>query len=1196
MLPVHQPGVKSRPQKADLILCYLRIPPNVLFMTPSSDQHHAQDGFALVVALSLMAFVLLILLSISTLVSVETSVSRTDQPKMLARENARLSLAIAIGELQKFTGPDQTTTARSDMDANLVGRTDASSRWIGAYRSAASADYAQAPSLAAADIVAASDNRGSQAVLTNWLISGNEGSGDPDNLPSGLAFTPDDVVVNLDAATATSDDLTIADQPAQLLVGPNTVGNFPTDYVAAPLQRIVGSDQSVVGSYAWWVSDDNSKARVNLPIPDDLESVRNAFITSPRTAIELMDGVNASDATTLDSVDMLELDPTGSASVYDPGKSQLLRATLLSDLAFLTSNRGDADRIERFIGYRYHDLSANSRSLLVDTFAGGFKKDLSAILATGATSPADDELLFQTEESDPPGDPNFDFDVPTWGQLRSFAQTTAGTQLTPRLPTETEGGISPVLTYLSLGFQYVLGSDGKSNELAIFPIVVLWNPYTTPIQAHRYEVGFQRRGTATTWIQLQEYDEDSEEKNGMPWKVKETRSLNRAGGTRSGSGSHPERSYFRFVVDTPVLEPGESYIYSLQGSQSGALYKADSNGEPQNVLTQGFNPAGYTRLPSISQRTPGKGSSTLYRVAVVRRTSTGATQTIPVLEEPWPYSYIAEDNLLEGEACAYLGEVVSEEPIGFDATSGNKEWYQSFTRMYAGSNEAYSSKSGLLQGPAPLASVTQPTFAQTVKAKFHESGERWLAQTNPRAFMLFRQPRREGTKGDGIDSNTPGFGASSNFTDWPQFIVGQNEDASSGYDLDAEGTGETVQATLFEFRSDTQSLVSLGQLQHANLGLSNGHPAYAIGNSLGDYRLASRDSVLYRATGKGSISIPTSMVKIYYDYSWNLNRSLFDRYFFSTIPNAGTGSSTDDDSTAIPGELPNSRIVIRDGYTGSELRDSDLAATHLNLEGGFNINSTSEQAWRAVLGGVNQLPYDPFSETLSTDRLQSAISRFSNPTAPPNQASETWQGYRQLDEEQIAQLARNIVAEIRNRGPFVSVADFVNRRLVDSTLTPDEDERLKGTLQAAIDASTTGPLAANSDATQHLDDAPSYSAGNYYDLGALRGGMQPAAPYSSKSAFAPQFLTQGDILSAIGSTLTARSDTFTIRSYGEIANPLTQEVEGRAWCEAVVQRTEEYVDGSNAADVHPSMVSFVNQDFGRKYRIVKIKWLTSEEI
>lgn len=65
-----------------------------------------KSGFALVVALSLMAFVLLLLLSISTLVRVETSSAQTGEDRLSARMNAQLGAYIALGNLQKMAGSD----------------------------------------------------------------------------------------------------------------------------------------------------------------------------------------------------------------------------------------------------------------------------------------------------------------------------------------------------------------------------------------------------------------------------------------------------------------------------------------------------------------------------------------------------------------------------------------------------------------------------------------------------------------------------------------------------------------------------------------------------------------------------------------------------------------------------------------------------------------------------------------------------------------------------------------------------------------------------------------------------------------------------------------------------------------------------------------------------------------------------------
>ena len=68
----------------------------------------ANGGFALVIALSLMAFVLLLLLSITTLTQVEIKTASLQKDKLEAQQNALLGLSTAIGQLQKLAGPGHT--------------------------------------------------------------------------------------------------------------------------------------------------------------------------------------------------------------------------------------------------------------------------------------------------------------------------------------------------------------------------------------------------------------------------------------------------------------------------------------------------------------------------------------------------------------------------------------------------------------------------------------------------------------------------------------------------------------------------------------------------------------------------------------------------------------------------------------------------------------------------------------------------------------------------------------------------------------------------------------------------------------------------------------------------------------------------------------------------------------------------------
>ena len=74
-----------------------------------------QSGFALVIALSLMAFVLLLLLSITSFVAVEQQGSNIAKQQLSARQNALAGLQIAMGELQLRVGPDQRATASADI-------------------------------------------------------------------------------------------------------------------------------------------------------------------------------------------------------------------------------------------------------------------------------------------------------------------------------------------------------------------------------------------------------------------------------------------------------------------------------------------------------------------------------------------------------------------------------------------------------------------------------------------------------------------------------------------------------------------------------------------------------------------------------------------------------------------------------------------------------------------------------------------------------------------------------------------------------------------------------------------------------------------------------------------------------------------------------------------------------------------------
>ena len=235
-------------------------------------------------------------------------------------------------------------------------------------------------------------------------------------------------------------------------------------------------------------------------------------------------------------------------------------------------------------------------------------------------------------------------------------------------------------------------------------------------------------------------------------------------------------------------------------------------------------------------------------------------------------------------------------------------------------------------------------------------------------------------------------------------------------------------------------------------------------------------------TGNGAIrdeNAANDHQNITHDHSYYANYALFDGYFltghdgadFRTIPN-----------NIEPGQrfLPfrNPRLVpyirndwiengkwkltdydqnqkVKVGSTKNEdLRYQSLAGDLL-LEGAFNINSTSVNAWVAHLTALKGIKIP-------------GSSMPSNETPFPRFFDEidenSWNKVCSLNDSEISELAKSLVKQIKLRGPFLSYADFVNRRiLVESkphplnqhfTKWPDETRDstlgLRGPIQAAI--------------------------------------------------------------------------------------------------------------------------------------------------
>jgi hypothetical protein len=274
------------------------------------------------------------------------------------------------------------------------------------------------------------------------------------------------------------------------------------------------------------------------------------------------------------------------------------------------------------------------------------------------------------------------------------------------------------------------------------------------------------------------------------------------------------------------------------------------------------------------------------------------------------------------------------------------------------------------------------------------------------------------------------------------------------------------------------------------------------------------------------------------------------------------------------------------------------ASAHLVLDGAFNINSTSVAAWKAFLGGFEDEPIlyvDAQSGEVRDAQAPAkgvVFSRFSLPCSPDEGRDAgdpaSWLGIRVLDEGQIERLAEECVKQVKLRGPFLNLSDFVNRRLDDG------EEGVCGALQAAIDwdefgSNTPDANSINGRFKQGDDMIPASAVSGW-------GLAFPKAATGSRYAGIPGYLTQADVLKRIGNMLTPRDDTFRVRGYGE-ARDSEGRVKARAWCEAVVQRVPEYLDSIDEPEAATAdLDSEINRTFGRQLKVVSFRWLSDREI
>ncbi|MGE9291742.1 MAG: hypothetical protein ACQKBT_12160, partial [Puniceicoccales bacterium] len=1235
-----------------------------------------------------LSFTILLLVALTTFIRVETQSSVKLQNALSARQNALFALDLALAQLQRHTGPDQRVTAPADLIASTDSSNSPTSSPSGIVVQSASrfwtGVWGNSDSDIGYDLEPDDFEPGyNSPVLLNWLVSGNESNRFSHNTDGTIIdsnsspFTPESSISNIGPSSNALSRPSLVNGSntveGALLVGANSTSDGSVSasqtsfdqgkYVVAPLVDLENENQ-VSGRYAWWVGDEGVKARIDqqngYQQTGQSDDQFYSFLVAQRDAIEFVEDADGLQLGTDD---------------YDSTDANLSRLHFREDLAYLLPSA--EDRLKNTAKARFHDLSTHTLGVLSDSYAGGLKKNLTAdifdVSGDASYRPSDSDNIFPLLSNNEPY-------LPTWGLLRSWARTApnSSSKITPTILSESAASIAPVITNASLGMNYYIEGANDTFVMALYPMIVLYNPYPYTLKATNFDIAFQMDGPGRIYIRVDpdgdgdadgdgiDDDGNTEGYSNVAIFNLETASIYFANPIPSPI---PDNNYFRFQVRGSDIPPGESHIYCLPESADGSDYNALSGFSLERAPNS--DAIGTTFFVKLTG--PDLASSGLSYDPSVAYIQLKCNDLSYSASNPSELDFV----LAEQGALSTGPSLVDLDP----AAANN--WYQCVTNAvtrlgWNSSQTLFDGEDGYsvfedrraIGGYAPLTNATGalrltgntemlngwlPGLRMGISSRdirFHATHNFRAPIIEPTIYERQNKPTTSNQSNSGaVIMGSALIGMGSDKDDWDnphQLYLNHRYAMNFGQSFSANPPGGNTSKDLhhsifFDLLESPNHLLSLGQLQNAPFSRYSFQPAYPFANSYADPRIPRdqtyQDSIVMPLAGGGG-TLPA------YDLSWLMNRALWDRYFLSGIPSDWTQNDLDDQEP-----FPNSRITVtpfadtpptlstiqsgRDAY--------NEAAAHLMVDGSFNINSTSEQAWRAVLAGSYGISAaDAEAYAAADDRIQEVIPfpRFSHniteileandPYPAVNQTMITEGDYTLVNfyktafsgnrglylgqpaedlpenaspEAVVNELARSIVAEIRKRGPFLTLADFVNRPLTSS----NDNLGIKGALQAGIDGMKYDAAQANPYYLTSRDGRGDFSMGiaNYegHDIppdwdpdhsvgGPVSEYRTEADAYMNKQAMAPFFLTQADILSSLGPRMSARSDTFLIRTYGEAVN-LEGEIESRAWCEAVVQRTPEYVDPS---DEPYDDASGVNAVMGRGYEVVSLRWISPDKI
>jgi hypothetical protein len=1140
-----------------------------------------KKGFALIVTLSLMILLTVIAVGLLTLSSVALRTSSQSNSMAAARANARLALMLAIGDLQKSVGPDQRITAPSgilDSDpdtatADGVAHPHLTGVWNARDATKESLDsYNTTPP----------DYSRDKPNFQSWLVS-NAKPGDVEQ----LNFAKGGSLVN----------------PVNLAGSKD-----PSLKVNAGKVSVTG------GSYAWWVGDENCKAQINR---------RDLLAREANPAVaDLLASFATPGANGFKALANYESFDSNSAA-----SDKCITRDQLALMAPAGTQPGEL----------LHDVTPYAQSILANVTTGSLRKDLSLYLERTDIDWLKDwkNPNWQTGPLGPNGkialSPLAEYDVLAWKTLHHYynmhrqvsyvgnrPRVTAIDSTTPQPdpvfnPQWNNGvtSINPVIVRMQYLISYGVKKTGeKDYDLYVYsyPVVTLWNPYNVDMKINGYNIWMHN-------LPLSHKIYKNDAPTSIPdfnWKFGSDKTT---GGVLDMRFAQPYGS----PNEPIVLKAGEQKIFNPKTFDFiDGMYPAADMAENTDAGTF------YSYLHAGHPRLVGKitGAAETDRIALETKMGTWETVGSTFAQYGWLSTF-----------------EVRSEPRGDHHGQPTRMMQQVFTSTYSWRFENSSPTSNQLSKnnfpTKPLKDLNNaPTPFCLIECRLKPLDELQLQNKT----WLHNLPSLTYA---GCTSSTQGADAKTPFFSHPYTVTFDQRTSVIGLFSTIPYMGPSYTPSGQRFIADREipqvPLSSLAQLQNLpqysmeSMNWSNYFQQnHAIGNSYASPGVPSNKiksdgwpfSINPYINNAGNLSgktLPnpgwTSGVPNI-DRSYAANHLLWDDYYFSSMaPQTSTyyqkfgtkrplktvvdefydGTKALPNSAYVPHLAGMAAKVVSDslvGTSGAPLTDAHLkSAAHLMVDGGFNINSTSVPAWTILLASSHlKRPVIMDSAGTGTPAAQPKgnfiVSRFAMPIGGSAGQATTedtrWRGYRELTVAEIRQLAEAIVRQVKQRGPFRSLGEFINRRLAGSS----DDKALYGALQAALEDPKVDINKDYRDKT--ITDADIKDTNYAFKQAALGSHYQGT----------PAYISQADILQPISPVINARSDTFLIRTYGEALAPDGKTVLAKAWCEAVVQRYPEYLNPKDKPEMPVTTPSLQpeNKKFGRRFIIKSFRWLTGSEI